>query len=85
MTSKPKKLGGFFVAFQSRLKELRRSRSVTQKQAGEAIGSNERAIRHYELGTRRPEFDALIALANFFDVSLDYLVGRTDNPDSHKF
>ena len=38
------------------------------------------AIQRYEYGERKPAYDVLIALADFFDVSIDYLVGRTDNP-----
>ena len=36
--------------------------------------------QRYEYGERKPSFDMLIALADYFDVSIDYLVGRTDNP-----
>jgi len=37
-----------------------------------------------EIGERRPTYDMLIKLADYFDVSLDYLVGRTDNPNVNK-
>ena len=67
--------------FPERLKMIRKDKGVTQKQTGEAIGSNDRAIRNYEIEARKPEFDALIALADYFEVSLDYLLGRTDNPE----
>jgi transcriptional regulator with XRE-family HTH domain len=66
--------------FSKRLKELRKLRCVTQKQVGEAIGSGERVIRNYEIGAREPAFSYLIALADYFDVSLDYLTGRSDDP-----
>ena len=36
------------------------------------------AVHNYEAGKNRPDFDGLIALADYFDVSLDYLVGRSD-------
>ena len=54
---------------------------MTQKQAAEHFGVSERHWRSYEGGTKTPTFDGLIALADYFDVSLDYLVGRTDNPE----
>ena len=66
------------------LKEIRLSRNLTQRQLAENIGASERGVQNYELGTRKPTYDMLIALADYYDVSLDYLVGRTDNPNSHK-
>lgn len=66
--------------FGSRLKEIRKNQGVTQKQVAVAIGASERGIQNYELNERKPAFDALIALADYFDVSLDYLVGRSDDP-----
>ena len=65
-----------------RLKELRARDKVTQVQV--ALGSNmaERAYQRLE-ADHKPSFDALISLADFFNVSLDYLVGRSDNPDRH--
>lgn len=67
--------------FGDHLKAIRNSHSITQKQLAEAIGASERGIQNYEMGVRKPTFDILIALADYFDVSLDYLVGRSDNPD----
>ena len=67
-----------------RLKELRKLNNVTQKQLAEFIGASERGVQNYEQGSRKPAYDMLIAIADYFDVSVDYLLGRTDNPDSHK-
>jgi len=67
--------------FGSHLKHLRKSRNITQKQLAKEIGASERGIQHYELGERKPTYEMLIALANYFDISLDYLVGRSDNPE----
>jgi len=53
---------------------------LTQKQAAAMFGLSERLWRSYEGGDRTPTFEGLIAIADFFDVSLDYLVGRSDNP-----
>lgn len=72
-------LGGHFMnTFASRLRELRKERGLTQKQLAEQTGASERGIQNYELGVRSPAFDVLISLADFFDVSLDYLCGRSD-------
>lgn len=69
--------------FGTHLKELRKSRKITQKQLAKDIGASERGIQQYELGERKPTYDMLIALADYFDVSLDYLVGRSDDPTKH--
>lgn len=66
--------------FGAHLKELRKSRGITQKQLAIAISASERGIQQYELGERKPSYEMLLALADYFDVSLDYLVGRTDKP-----
>lgn len=64
--------------FVERLRELRRRDSVTQKQTAEAIGTIEQNYQRYERGAQQPTMPVLIALADYFDVSLDYLVGRSD-------
>lgn len=61
-----------------RIKELRTRKKLTQKQLAEKTGLSERGIQNYELGERVPTLQVAIALADFFDVSLDYLVGRSD-------
>ena len=49
---------------------------LTQQQVADAVGIHLRAYQRYEYNTRKPSFEALLAIADFFDVSLDYLVGR---------
>lgn len=66
--------------FSTRLKELRTQAGCTQKQVAGALGITDRAYQHYELDKRKPDYKGLIALADFFDVSIDYLTGRSDNP-----
>ncbi len=70
--------------FSTHLKSLRQSKNLTQKQLATEINASERGIQNYEAGVRKPTYDILISLADYFDVSIDYLVGRTDNPNSHK-
>lgn len=65
--------------FKDRLKSLRKGKRMTQREMGEYLGITMRAYQSYEQGTRYPEFPGLIKLADFFDVSLDYLVGRSSH------
>ena len=67
-----------------RIKELRIKNNLTQKKLAEIIKVLDTTLQKFEYGTARPSLDTLLIIANYFDVSLDYLVGRTDNPDSHK-
>ena len=69
--------------FQTRLTNIRRSKGFTQKQVADGIGISEVGLQNYENGKRKPAFDVLISLADFYDVSLDYLVGRSDDPARH--
>lgn len=66
-----------------RLRTLRKSKGVTQKSIAEAVSIAEVSYQRYEYGTVRPSLDMLCALADYFDVSLDYLCGRSDNPSRH--
>ncbi len=70
--------------FCARLKSLRTEKNLTQKELADSVGMTDRAIQRYEYGEREPAYQCLLALADFFDVSIDYLVGRTDNPNINK-
>ena len=72
------------MTFAERLLELRKSRYLTQKQVYEAVGMSALGYQRYEYGQREPAYQKLIALADYFDVSLDYLCGRSDNPKINK-
>lgn len=67
-----------------RLQQLKSERKLLQKDIAAAVHLSLRSYQRYENGEREPTADILITLADYFDVSLDYLVGRSDNPDSHK-
>jgi len=67
--------------FKEHLKKVRKDLKYTQKQVAMGIGSTERNYQDWEYGRNKPGFDSLIALADFFDVSLDYLVGRSDTAE----
>jgi len=64
-----------------RIKTLREQRGMSQAALARALGASANAINYLELGsTKAPHIDRLIAIADLFNVSLDYLVGRTDDP-----
>ena len=62
------------------LRRFRKSVKITQKQAAEVAGVAERVYQSYEYGKVIPSATVLIAIADYFDVSLDYLCGRSDDP-----
>lgn len=66
-----------------RLLILKNSRSLLQRNIAQQSGISLRTYQRYEYGDREPTLSALIALANYFDVSIDYLVGRSDDPARH--
>ena len=66
--------------FGERLRQIRRERKVPQKKLAEVLGMSVRGYQFYESETAEPNIKTLIALADFYDVTIDYLVGRTDDP-----
>lgn len=64
--------------FPRRLQKLRERQRKSRKVVSELCGLHSDAIRRYERGEARPDMDALVAIANYFGVSIDYLVGRTN-------
>lgn len=66
-----------------RLKQLRKLKNVMQKDIAAHLETTTLAYQRYEYGDREPNLTKLIALADYFDVSLDYLVGRSDDPARH--
>ena len=63
-----------------RLKELRVNARYSQKQIAEKCETTQVTIGRYETGVAEPPLQKLLWYADFFDVSLDYIFGRTDNP-----
>ncbi len=61
-----------------RLRELRKKRNITQLKLAMDLGLNQNAISRYETGEREADYATLIALADYFGVSIDYLLERTD-------
>ena len=64
-----------------RLKDLRKKNNVMQKEVAKVIGVSVQAYSNYELGKRFPDIDAIPKLADYFDVTTDYLLGRTNEPN----
>lgn len=64
----------------TRMKKLRESRRIYQREIAETLGVTTRAYQFYESGRSEPNIKTLIAIADYFQVSIDYLVGRTDLP-----
>lgn len=63
-----------------RLKELRKSKGISQLKLAMDINTSQNTISRYENGEREPGINELIKLADYFNVSVDYLLERTDNP-----
>ena len=66
------------ATFSERLRELRREQGLKQREMAEICGLKLRSYQDYEYNKSYPEVPGLIAIADYFDVSLDYLMGRTD-------
>ena len=62
-----------------RLKQLRLDKQLRQEQVARLVGVSKGAISAYETDIRQPSYDVLIRLANLYRVSVDYLLGRTDD------
>lgn len=66
------------ATFSTRFKELRNKRKLTQKQIADIFGLAESTISMYESGNREPNFDQLDEFADFFNVDLNYLLGKSN-------
>lgn len=64
-----------------RIQDLRIDSDLSQKQLGEVLHISQRSYSHYETGSREIPIEMLIRLADYYDTTIDYLVGRTDNKE----
>lgn len=71
------------ATFNERLKQLRKEKSITIEKLAEDLGSAKSTISRYENGLREPKKDFLEMLSTYFDVSIDYLLGRTNERNLH--
>lgn len=67
-----------------RLKELREKNGLSQLRLAMELGLSQNSISRYETGAREADYEMLIRFADYFGVSIDYLLERTDNPNMHK-
>jgi transcriptional regulator with XRE-family HTH domain len=63
-----------------RIANLRKQKKLSQYDLAERLGFSRGKLANYEQGSRQPDFDTLKLIADFFDVSIDFLLGRTDEP-----
>ena len=71
--------------FENRLKKLRESKGLTQKQVAEMLGINSRTYSSYENNEREPNSEILILISNLFNVSVDKLLGISENIDYDEY
>lgn len=62
-----------------RIQDLRNDADMSQRQLSEILHISQRSYSHYETGSRNIPIEMLVRLADYYDTSIDYLVGRTDN------
>ena len=61
-----------------RLKELRKKKKISQLKLAMDLGMNQNSVSRYENLERQADYETLIKIADYFNVSIDYLLGRTD-------
>ena len=71
-------------AYLMRLKELREKRGISQVRLAMDLSMNQNSISRYENGVREADYRTLILFADYFQVSIDYLLERTDNPKMNR-
>lgn len=67
-----------------RLKELREKKGVSQLKLAMDLNMNQNSVSRYETGARQADYETLIAFADYFNVSVNYLLERTENPKINK-
>ena len=67
-----------------RIRDLREDRDLTQKELSKALNCSQQVYSNYELGQRDIPTDILIKLSAFYNVSVDYILGITNNPQIQK-
>lgn len=66
-----------------RLKELRKKRHLSQTRLAIELNMNQNTLSSYETEVHQADYETLIRFADYFHVSIDYLLGRTDNPETN--
>ena len=68
----------------TRLRHLREAKGIMQKEMADALGQSKTAVNNWEVQGNVPHASILCKLADYFDVSVDYLLGRTDKPETNR-
>lgn len=66
--------------FKVRIRQLREDKELTQEELAKVLGISRATLASWEIGRREPDFETASKIADFFGVSVDYLLGRTDDP-----
>lgn len=69
--------------FSARLQKMRERRRISRSVMSELCGLSKSMISKYERGEKQPKLETLVVLSDFFDCSIDFLVGRTDYPGKY--
>ena len=69
--------------FAERLKTLRLNNNISSVELANVVGVSKAAISQFENAVNSPNCNTLVSIADYFDVSLDYLVGRSEDPSRH--
>ena len=67
-----------------KLKEIRKAKGISQLKLALDLNMSQNTISRYETGEREPGINELIKIADYFNISVDYLLGRTNNPNMQK-
>lgn len=70
--------------YRTRMRSLREDRDLTQAQIGKLLHKSQQGYNHIESGRAELKIEDLIKLCDYYNVSADYLIGRTDEPDTRK-
>ena len=70
--------------YRERMRSLREDRDLTQAQVGKLLNKSQQGYNHIESGRAELKIEDLIKLCDYYHVSADYLIGRTDETDLHK-
>ena len=65
-----------------RIKQLRKKKGISQSELAELIGVKTNTVSTWERGTRKPDFEALNLLSNYFEVSFEYIIGSSDKEEA---
>ena len=72
------------ICTKTRLKQLREAKKYTQQKVALDLSMNQNSVSRYENGEREAGYDLLVKFADYYNVSIDYILYRTDNPKTNR-